>query len=70
MECTNGVCGMRRVGGQIRKGSECGNAEVGKAVAKMRSAFEEWLHRRDRVTFDRYRTQEWLRNMQSKLQKE
>ena len=51
--CTNDVCGMRRVGGQRRKGSE----EVGVAVAEKRRAFEEWLQRRDRDTYDRYREQ-------------
>ena len=50
-------CGMRRVGGQRRKGSEWWNEEVGRAVAKKRRAFEEWLQRRDRVTYDRYRAQ-------------
>ena len=34
MECTNDVCGMRRVGGQRRKGSEWCNEEVGRAVAE------------------------------------
>ena len=52
MECTNDVCGMRRVGGQRRKGSEWRN-EVGRAVAVKRRAFEEWLQRRDRLTYDR-----------------
>ena len=33
MECTNDVCGMRRVIGQRRKGSEWWNEEVGRAVA-------------------------------------
>ena len=56
MKCTD-VCGMRRVGGQIRKGSEWWNEEVGRAVAEKRRAFEEWLRRRDRVTYDRYRAQ-------------
>ena len=55
MECTNEVCGMRRVGGQRRKGSDWWNEEVGRAVAEKRRAFEEWLQRRDRVTYDRYR---------------
>ena len=32
MECTNDVCGMRRVGGQRRMGSEWWNEEVGRAV--------------------------------------
>ena len=57
MECTNDVCGMRRVGGQRRKGSEWWNEEVGRAVAEKRRAFKEWLQRRDRVTYDRYRAQ-------------
>ena len=60
MEFTNDVRGMRRVGGQRRKGSEWRNEEVGKAVAENRRAFEEWLQRRDRVTYDRYRHREWL----------
>ena len=55
MECTNDVCGMIRVGAQRRKGSEWWNEEVGRAVAEKRRAFEEWLQRRDRVTYDRYR---------------
>ena len=57
MECTNDVCGMRRVGGQRRKGSAWWNEEVNRAVAEKRRAFEEWLQRRDMVTYDRYRAQ-------------
>ena len=57
MKCTNDVCGMRRVGEQRRKGSEWCNEEVGRAVAEKRRTFEEWLQRRDRVTYDRYRAQ-------------
>ena len=57
MECTNDACAMRRVGGQRRNGSEWWNEEVGRAVAEKRRAFEEWLQRRDRVTYDRYRSQ-------------
>ena len=53
MECTNDVCGIRCVGGQRRKGSEWWNEEVGRAVGEKRRAFEEWLQRRDRVTYDR-----------------
>ena len=41
MECTNDVCGMRRVVGQRRKGSEWWNEEVGRAVAEKRRALEE-----------------------------
>ena len=55
MECTNNGCGMGRVGGQKRKGSEWWNEEVGRAVTEKRRAFEEWLRGRDRVTYDRYR---------------
>ena len=31
--------------------------EVGGAVAEKKRAFEEWLSRRDRVIYDRYRAQ-------------
>ena len=30
---------------------------MGRVVAEKRSAIEEWLQRRDRVTYDRYRAQ-------------
>ena len=54
MECTNDACDTRRVGGQRRKGSEWWNEEVGRAYPEKRRVFEEWLHRRDRITYDRY----------------
>ena len=54
MECANDVCGMRRVGGRRRKGIGWWNEEVGRAVAEKKRAFEEWLQRRDKVTYDRY----------------
>ena len=57
MECTNDVCGMRRVGSQRRKGSEWWNEEIGRVVAEKRRAFEELLQRRDWVTYDRYQAQ-------------
>ena len=63
MKCTNDVCGMRCVSGQRRKGSEWWNEEVGRAVAEKRRAFEEWLQRRDRVTYDRY----WAQRVAVKL---
>ena len=50
-------CDMRRVGGQRRKGSEWWNEEVGRAGAEKKRAFEEWLQRGDRVTYDRYQAQ-------------
>ena len=42
MECTNAVCGMRRVGGQrrVNVGQKKRNGEV----AEKRRAFEEWLY--------------------------
>ena len=40
-----------------KKGDEWWNEEVGRVVAEKRRAFEEWLQRRDRVTYDRYRAQ-------------
>ena len=60
MECTNDVCGMRRVGWQGRKGSEWWNEEVGRAVAEKRGAFEEWLQRRYRVPMTDTGHREWL----------
>ena len=39
MACANDVCGMRRVGGQRRKGSEWWNEEVGRAVVEKIRAF-------------------------------
>ena len=69
MECTNDVCGMRRVGGQRRKGSEWWNEEIGRAVGEKRRAFEEWLQRRDRVTYDKYRAQRVVAKLQFKLKK-
>ena len=62
MECTNDVCGMRRVDGQRRKGSEWWNEEVGRAVAEKRRGFQKWLQR-DRVTYDRY----WAQRVAVKL---
>ena len=55
---------------RAEKGSEWWNEEVGRAVAKKRRAFEEWLQRRDRVIYDRYRAQRVAVKWQSKLQKE
>ena len=57
MDCTNDVCGMRRVGGQRRKGSEWWSVKVWRAVAEKRRAFEELLQRKERVTSDGNRAQ-------------
>ena len=43
MECTDDECGMRRVGGQRRKGSELLNEEVGLAVPTTDTGHREWL---------------------------
>ena len=48
---------MRRVGGQRGERGEWWSEEVGVAVSEMRKAFEEWLQRIDKETFDRYRAQ-------------
>ena len=58
MECANDVCGMRRVGRLRRNGREYWNEELGRAAAENRRAFEEWIQRRDMVTYDRYRGKE------------
>ena len=55
MECTDDICGMRRVGGREERGV---NGGMKKWVGQWpKRAFEEWLQRRDRVTYDRYRAQ-------------
>ena len=55
MECTNDVCGMRRVGRQRRKGSEWWN-EVGRVVAAKRTAFRNG-YREEIGTYARYQAQ-------------
>ena len=73
MECTNDVYGMRRVEEKRRREkrlSEWWNEEVGRDVAEKRRAFEEWLQRIDRVTYDRYRAQRVAVKLAVKLQKE
>ena len=40
-ECTDEVCGVRRVGGQRNKRSEWWSEEVGVVVAEKRRAFED-----------------------------
>ena len=51
-------------------GSEWWNEEVGRAVAEKRRAFEEWLQRRDRVTYDSYRAQRVAVKQAVKAEKE
>ena len=68
-KCTNDECGMRRVGGQRRKGSEWFNEEVGRAVAEKIRAFKECLQRRDRITYDKYRAQRMVMKRAVKVAK-
>lgn len=49
------VCGMRRVGGGIRKGSEWWCEEVRMVVAEKRRAYEVWLQRNDRNSYEVYK---------------
>ena len=48
-KCTKNVCGMRLVGGQRRRWSE----DVGVEVSEKRRAFEVWMQRRKRDSYDR-----------------
>ena len=57
MKCTNDASGMRRLGGQRRKGSEWRNEELCRVVPEKRRAFEKWLQIKDGVAYDRYRAQ-------------
>ena len=49
------VCGKKKVGGYVRKGSEWWDEEVKIVVEEKRRAFEEWLGNRDARTYERYR---------------
>ena len=49
------VCGKKRMGGFMRKGSEWWDDEVKIVVEEKRRAFEEWLDNRDARTYERYR---------------
>ncbi|KAK7913713.1 hypothetical protein WMY93_013924 [Mugilogobius chulae] len=46
--CAEGVCGVRRVGGGVRKVSEWWCEDVRLAVTEKRRAYEVWLQRKDR----------------------
>ena len=52
-----------------KKGSEWWNEKVGGAVAEKRRALEEWLQKRDRVTYDRYRAQRVIVKLAVKVTK-
>lgn len=64
--CASEVCGMRRVGGTMRKGSEWWNEETKVAVMEKRRAFEVWLQTRNEITYGRYKEK---RNMLKRMVK-
>uniref|UniRef100_A0A8C8DHP6 ribonuclease H n=1 Tax=Oryzias sinensis TaxID=183150 RepID=A0A8C8DHP6_9TELE len=49
------VCGVRHVGGGLRKGSEWWCEDVRLAVAEKRCAYEVWLQRKDRESYECYK---------------
>ena len=49
------VCGKRRVGGFVRKGSEWWSEEVEVAVKEKRKAFEMWLQNNNGETYGKYK---------------
>ena len=53
--CAEEVCGMRRVGGGVRKGSEWWCEEARVAVAEKRYAYELWLQSKDEGSYERYK---------------
>ena len=65
--CAQEVCGVRRVGGARRKGSEWWNEEIREAVQVKKLAYEKWLQRSDEVTYDCYRRE---RNRVKRMVKE
>ena len=55
--------------GREEKGREWWSDEVGVVVAENRWDFEEWLQRRDTVTYDRYRAQKAVVKQTGKVAK-
>ena len=53
--CAREVCGMRKLCGQLRKGSEWWNEEVSVAVKDKRKIFEEWLQKGSAELYERYK---------------
>jgi hypothetical protein len=49
------VCGLKRAGGNSRRGSERWNDDIREAIGEKRSPFEEWLQNGDRGTFERFK---------------
>ena len=57
LRCAGEVCGMKPVGGGVKRRSEWWNDEVREAVRGKRVAFEEWLREQSAVNYGRYRVQ-------------
>ena len=55
MRRTEEVCGMRKVGSGIRKGSEWWNENTRRIVREKKMAFETWLQNRSRDAHERYK---------------
>ena len=55
VKCAEDVCGMRRVGGGVRRGGEWWCEETRLAVREKRLAFEVWLQKKDRESYERYK---------------
>ena len=53
--CASEVCGVRRLGGARRKGSEWWNEEMREAVLVKKRAYERWLQKKDDVTYEYYK---------------
>ena len=57
--CAKEVCGMRRMGGNVRKGSEWWDEGVRVAVKEKRQAYEEWLQSDSSELYERYKRRKW-----------
>ena len=54
-EHASSVCGVRDVGGCMRKGSEWWNEEVKRKVEEKKKAFEEWLQKDSVLAYEIYK---------------
>ena len=55
VKCAEKVCGMRKVGGGVRKGSEWWCEEVKVAVEEKKRAHGVWLQKKSEVSYERYK---------------
>ena len=70
-KCAKEVCGMRRVGKGIRKGSEWWNDKVKKAVNEKKWMYEEWLQKKDALSYGRYKRKRMeVKNVVKKAKRE